>query len=179
MGLAASVGAGISMAFAEALSDDGSLTGRGAPVMRGAVTGIMTTVGGLGHTLPYLIPDFWTATVVADHRRGDRTGGDLVYPAPLHGHAVPGGRFSGCDRRRSGVSRGHHHRQLVNVDLRPGAPVGPASRPPALVRVSPNSPASGRSATSTGGASAAASIRARSCSASSRTSKHRPTTTSR
>jgi rubrerythrin len=65
VGLAASVGAGISMAFAEALSDDGSLTGRGAPVMRGAVTGIMTTVGGLGHTLPYLIPDFWTATIVA------------------------------------------------------------------------------------------------------------------
>jgi rubrerythrin len=65
VGLAASVGAGISMAFAEALSDDGSLTGRGAPVVRGAVTGLMTTVGGLGHTLPYLIPDFWTATVVA------------------------------------------------------------------------------------------------------------------
>jgi rubrerythrin len=65
VGLAASVGAGISMAFAEALSDDGSLTGRGAPVMRGTVTGIMTTIGGLGHTLPYLIPNFWTATVVA------------------------------------------------------------------------------------------------------------------
>jgi rubrerythrin len=65
VGMAASVGAGISMAFAEALSDDGSLTGRGAPVMRGTVTGIMTTVGGLGHTLPYLIPDFWTATIVA------------------------------------------------------------------------------------------------------------------
>jgi VIT1/CCC1 family predicted Fe2+/Mn2+ transporter len=53
------------MAFAEALSDDGSLTGRGAPVVRGAVTGVMTTIGGLGHTLPYLIPNFWTATVVA------------------------------------------------------------------------------------------------------------------
>jgi rubrerythrin len=65
VGLAASIGAGISMAFAEALSDDGSLTGRGAPVVRGAVTGLMTTVGGLGHTLPYLIPNFWTATVVA------------------------------------------------------------------------------------------------------------------
>jgi erythrin-vacuolar iron transport family protein len=65
VGLAASIGAGISMAFAEALSDDGSLTGRGAPVVRGAVTGIMTTVGGLGHTIPYLIPNFWTATVVA------------------------------------------------------------------------------------------------------------------
>jgi rubrerythrin len=65
VGMAASVGAGISMAFAEALSDDGSLTGRGAPVVRGAVTGVMTAIGGLGHTLPYLIPNFWTATVVA------------------------------------------------------------------------------------------------------------------
>jgi rubrerythrin len=65
VGLAASVGAGISMAFAEALSDDGSLTGRGTPWIRGSITGIMTTVGGLGHTLPYLIPDFWSATVLA------------------------------------------------------------------------------------------------------------------
>ena len=65
VGLAASIGAGISMAFAEALSDDGSLTGRGAPVVRGAVTGAMTAVGGLGHTLPYIIPHFWTATSVA------------------------------------------------------------------------------------------------------------------
>jgi rubrerythrin len=65
VGLAASVGAGISMAFAEALSDDGSLTGRGAPWLRGGVTGVMTTIGGIGHTLPYLIPDFATATIVA------------------------------------------------------------------------------------------------------------------
>jgi rubrerythrin len=65
VGLAASVGAGISMGFAEALSDDGSLTGRGTPWLRGGVCGLMTTVGGLGHTLPYLIPDFWTATIVA------------------------------------------------------------------------------------------------------------------
>jgi rubrerythrin len=65
VGLAASVGAGISMAFAEALSDDGSLTGRGAPVLRGAVTGTMTAAGGLGHTLPYLIPDFFVATAVS------------------------------------------------------------------------------------------------------------------
>ena len=65
VGMAASVGAGISMGFAEALSDDGSLTGRGAPVVRGAVCGVMTTIGGLGHTLPYLIPNFWTATFVA------------------------------------------------------------------------------------------------------------------
>ena len=65
VGLAASVGAGISMGFAEALSDDGSLTGRGAPWLRGSVCGIMTTIGGIGHTLPYLIPDFWIATAVA------------------------------------------------------------------------------------------------------------------
>ena len=65
VGMAASVGAGISMGFAEALSDDGSLTGRGAPVLRGAVCGVMTAIGGLGHTLPYLIPDFWLATIIS------------------------------------------------------------------------------------------------------------------
>ena len=65
VGLAASVGAGISMGFAEALSDDGSLTGRGAPVVRGAVTGSMTAIGGLGHALPYLIPNFFVATSLA------------------------------------------------------------------------------------------------------------------
>lgn len=65
VGVAAAVGAGISMGFAEALSDDGSLTGRGSPVLRGTVSGMMTALGGLGHTLPYLIPTFWTATAVA------------------------------------------------------------------------------------------------------------------
>jgi len=65
VGLAASIGAGISMAFAEALSDDGSLTGRGAPVVRGTVCGVMTAVGGLGHALPYLIPHFYAATSLA------------------------------------------------------------------------------------------------------------------
>jgi rubrerythrin len=65
VGLAASVGAGISMGFAEALSDDGSLTGRGTPWIRGTVCGLMTALGGLGHTLPYLIRDFWLATVLA------------------------------------------------------------------------------------------------------------------
>jgi hypothetical protein len=65
VGLAASIGAGISMGFAEALSDDGSLTGRGAPVIRGVVCGLMTPVGGLGHALPYLIPHFFAATVLA------------------------------------------------------------------------------------------------------------------
>jgi rubrerythrin len=65
VGLAASLGAGISMGLAEGLSDDGKLTGRGHPFIRGAAAGIMTAVGGLGHTLPYLIPDFQTATWIA------------------------------------------------------------------------------------------------------------------
>lgn len=65
VGLSASVGAGISMGFTEAAHDDGVLSGRGAPWKRGLSSGIMTTLGGLGHTLPYLIPDFKTATVVA------------------------------------------------------------------------------------------------------------------
>ena len=65
VGMAASVGAGISMGFAEALSDNGSLTGRGAPLARGLICGLMTTAGGIGHTLPFLIPDFWTAMVAA------------------------------------------------------------------------------------------------------------------
>jgi rubrerythrin len=65
VGMAASVGAGISMGFAEALSDDGSLTGRGAPLIRGTVCGVMTAIGGVGHTLPFLIPDFYVATVAA------------------------------------------------------------------------------------------------------------------
>jgi len=65
VGIAASVGAVISMAFAEGLSDDGSLTGRGSPWIRGPVCGLMTAVGGLGHTLPYLIPHFTTATIFA------------------------------------------------------------------------------------------------------------------
>jgi rubrerythrin len=65
VGLAASIGAGISMGFAEAMSDDGVLSGRGKPLIRGTVCGLMTAVGGLGHTMPYLIGDFRTATGVA------------------------------------------------------------------------------------------------------------------
>jgi rubrerythrin len=70
VGLAASIGAGISMGFAEALSDDGSMTGRGSPWLRGGICGLMTTIGGLGHTMPYLVPDswanaFWIATAIA------------------------------------------------------------------------------------------------------------------
>ena len=65
VGLAASVGAGISMGFTEAAHDDGVLSGRGSPVKRGLASGVMTTLGGLGHALPYLISDFWTATTIA------------------------------------------------------------------------------------------------------------------
>jgi erythrin-vacuolar iron transport family protein len=70
VGLAASIGAGISMGFAEALSDDGSMTGRGSPWLRGGICGLMTALGGLGHTMPYLVPDiwpdaFWIATAIA------------------------------------------------------------------------------------------------------------------
>lgn len=65
VGLAASVGAGISMGFTEAASDDGELSGRGSPLKRGVASGVMTALGGLGHTLPYLIPHFWTATITA------------------------------------------------------------------------------------------------------------------
>jgi len=59
------LGAGISMGFTEVASDDGVISGRGSPIKRGLATGIMTTLGGLGHALPYLIPDFWTATTIA------------------------------------------------------------------------------------------------------------------
>lgn len=65
VGLAASIGAGISMGFTEAAHDDGVISGRGSPIKRGISCGVMTTIGGLGHALPYLIPHFWTATMIA------------------------------------------------------------------------------------------------------------------
>ena len=65
VGLAASVGAGISMGFTEAASDDGTISGRGSPLKRGIASGVMTAIGGLGHALPYLIPHFRTATIIA------------------------------------------------------------------------------------------------------------------
>ena len=65
VGLAAALGAGVSMGFTEVASDDGVISGRGSPLKRGLAAGVMTALGGLGHALPYLIPDFWTATAVA------------------------------------------------------------------------------------------------------------------
>jgi len=65
VGMAAATGAGISMAFSEALSDDGVLTGRGNPIARGSITGLMTFLGGSGHTLPFLVPDLHLALIIA------------------------------------------------------------------------------------------------------------------
>src|SRR5213075_1304773 len=65
VGMAAAVGAGISMGFAEALSDDGSLTGRGHPWVRGVVCGLMTTIGGIFHTMPFVVPNFRVAMSIA------------------------------------------------------------------------------------------------------------------
>ncbi|KZL25956.1 Rubrerythrin [Pseudovibrio sp. WM33] len=65
VGLAASIGAGISMGFTEAVSDDGQISGRGSPALRGVASGVMTALGGLGHTIPYLLSDFWVATFIA------------------------------------------------------------------------------------------------------------------
>lgn len=65
VGMAAATGAGISMAFSEALSDDGKLTGRGNPIVRGIITGLMTFLGGAGHTLPFLVPDLHLALIIA------------------------------------------------------------------------------------------------------------------
>ena len=113
VGMAASVGAGISMGFAEAASDDGSLTGRGAPWLRGSVCGIMTAIGGIGHTLPYLIPNFWTATVIAVVVVALELDRHLVYPLPLDGHAVPVGGVPGGAGGNAGVPCGHPDRQRV------------------------------------------------------------------
>ena len=102
--LAAAIGAGISMGFAEALSDDGSLTGRGRPLARGPVCGLMTALGGLGHALPYLIPTS-SATAMA-RGGGGRAGGDRLDPQSLHGYAVPARRLPGGRRRHPGVPAG-------------------------------------------------------------------------
>ncbi len=132
VGMAASVGAGVSMGFAEALSDDGSLTGRGKPWIRGVITGAMTTVGGIGHTLPYLIPDFWTATIVAILIVLDRTVGHRLDPRQVHGHPVPARRLRSGARRPHRVRRGDIDRQCVRG--RYGTLSPPNNPPPAATR---------------------------------------------
>ena len=123
VGIAASIGAGISMGFAEALADDGKLSGRGTPLLRGVVCGLMTIAGGIGHTLPYLIPYFVTATVDRRHRRRHRTRGDRLDPMALHGHAAAFRRGQGHARRRAGARRRHPDRQQLSVGARPFSPL--------------------------------------------------------
>ena len=93
VGLAASVGAGISMGFAEALSDDGSLTGRGHPWMRGLVCGLMTLAGGMGHALPFLIPHVLDGHGDRQLHGRRRVGHHRLDPQPLHGQPFRGSVF--------------------------------------------------------------------------------------
>ena len=106
VGMAASLGAGISMGFAEALSDDGVLSGRGHPLARGIVCGLMTTAGGIGHTLPFLIRRFLYRDVCG---HGDCRGGagrHRVDSPSLHGYAAAFRDVSGGRRRRARLYRG-------------------------------------------------------------------------
>ena len=170
VGLAASIGAGISMGFAEALSDDGSLTGRGSPWLRGVTCGSMTTLGGLGHTVPYLVPDFLGQCVLdrdrdRRHRRVLRIVGDRLYPRPLHGYAVPAGGVPDRARRRhrargrysdrgglaaSAMTRSRFGRTFQGIvclpTVRPCGPVRTAANAPTKARST--TPASRRSASS-------------------------------
>ena len=114
VGLAASIGAGISMGFAEALSDDGSLTGRGSPWLRGATSGVMTALGGLG-TLDAVSGAGLLDQCILDrdrdrrHRGVLRTVGDRLYPRPIYGYAVPAGGFPDRARRRHRARGRHSH----------------------------------------------------------------------
>ena len=114
----AALGAGISMAFAEALSDDGSLTGRGSPWLRGAITGIMTALGGLGHAIPYLVPDswpnaFWIATAIAAVIVFVELWTIAFVRARLHGYAISTGGVSGRTRRRNSSRGWHTNRRII------------------------------------------------------------------
>ena len=95
-------------------ADDGVLSGRGSPLKRGLASGVMTTLGGLGHALPYLIPHFWTATAIAIAVVVRRALGHRLDPEPLHGDAVPARRPPGRARRRAGLRGRHPDRQRVS-----------------------------------------------------------------
>jgi hypothetical protein len=134
VGLAASIGAGISMGFAEALSDDGSLTGRGSPWLRGLTCGLMTTLGGLGHTMPYLVPDHWPTRSGSRprlrHRRVLRIVGDRLHSRAIHGHAVPAGGVPDRARRRHRARGRHLDRRGVGQRLpEDRVEYGPPRRP--------------------------------------------------
>ena len=132
VGMAASVGAGISMGFAEALSDDGSLTGRGAPLLRGTVCGVMTAIGGARSHSAFPHSRFLCRDRRRDPCGGGRTGGNLLDPHPLHGHAVPAGGIPGGCRRCARVYCGHLDREFMiphqGTDADPRASFRPASR---------------------------------------------------
>src|SRR2546430_11854244 len=104
VGLAASLGAGVSMGFAEALSDDGSLTGRGHPWARGIIEGGMTAVGGIGHTLPFLIPQFQLAMIVAGAVAGGKEAAARLMPARRQGRTPPAAAGTGGSRGALRVS---------------------------------------------------------------------------
>ena len=114
VGLAASVGAGISMGFAEALSDDGSLTGRGHPWARGLVCGAMTALGGLGHTLRAPHPKYPHRHMGRRRRRPHRAWNHLLGPPPFHGHPPHLRHPPDRIRRRISLRRRRPHRQLIN-----------------------------------------------------------------
>ena len=116
VGLAASLGAGISMGFAEALSDDGSLTGRGHPWMRGLVCGLMTALGGIGHTLPFLVPDFRIAMTAAVIVVLVELAAICLDSQPLYGYAAAFGRPAGGAWRRAGVCDRRADRQRVKKE---------------------------------------------------------------
>ena len=113
VGLAAAVGAGISMGFAEALSDDGSLTGRGAPLVRGAVCGAMTAAGRTRPHTPLSDSAFLRRDRARVCRRSSRTRSNLLDPHSLYGYAVPASRLPGCRRRSARFCRRRSHRQFV------------------------------------------------------------------
>ena len=121
VGLAASIGAGICMGFAEALSDDGSITGRGHPWMRGLVCGLMTTLGGIGHTLPFLIPDFRSPPRSRSPSCWSSCGRSPG-SAPATWTRRSCGGVPGGGRRRPGVRDRHPDRQRLT--RRPSATVG-------------------------------------------------------
>ena len=110
IGLAAALGAGISMGFAEAMSDDGSLTGRGKPLLRGLACGLMTAVGGLGPRAAVSDSPFLDRHGRGDGRRVRRTGGNLLDSQPLHGHAAHLGPVSSHARRHDRVCNGDRDR---------------------------------------------------------------------
>ena len=126
VGLAASLGAGISMGFAEALSDDGSLTGRGHPWARGLICGAMTTLGGIGHTLPFLVLKFRIALGIAIAVVLVELGDHHMGATSVHGYASVFRRYAGRTWRSTRVHYGHPHRKVIEQPREHGATVGTA-----------------------------------------------------